>query len=62
LRHPKVIDAIDHLRQVMNEEIVRQQALRASPPSESKTPRQGPDGTEPPSTAAVLVTGCELRR
>jgi DNA-binding transcriptional ArsR family regulator len=36
LRHPKVIDAIDLLRQVMNEEIARQQALRASPPPGSR--------------------------
>jgi ArsR family transcriptional regulator len=47
LRHPKVMDAIDLLRQVMNEEIARQQALRASPPPGSKTPRRGPDGPEP---------------
>lgn len=31
LRHPKVIDAIDLLHQVMHDELARQEALRASP-------------------------------
>jgi hypothetical protein len=33
LRHPKVIDAVDLLRQIMNEEIARKQALRVPLPS-----------------------------
>jgi ArsR family transcriptional regulator len=36
LRHIKVIDAIDLLRQVMHDEIARKQALRACPPSRSR--------------------------
>lgn len=47
LRHPTVIDAIDLLRQVMNEEIGRQQALRTAPSPRSKTPRRRPDGPAP---------------
>ena len=42
LRHPKVMHAIDLLRQIKNEEIGRRQALRGFPRPEPHPPRRGP--------------------
>jgi hypothetical protein len=40
LRHPKVIDPIDLLRQVKSDELIRHQALRASPPKRFQAPNR----------------------
>jgi ArsR family transcriptional regulator len=64
LRHPKVIDAVDLLRQIMNEEIARQQALRA-PMASPRRRDMAPDGPKPralsnPPAAVLLIGGVTL--